>query len=134
MLIGLDFDNTIVCYDNAIRVLSQQIPNIPPDISRTKIGLRNYLREENRELEWTQFQGELYGPGMSFAEPFPYVIPVLQRLRSLGFDLAIISHRSKKPYAGKPYDLHSFAQSWVDTHLRNKASFPPNLVLTMCIS
>ena len=62
MLIGLDFDNTIVCYDNAIRVLSQQIPNIPPDISRTKIGLRNYLREENRELEWTQFQGELYGP------------------------------------------------------------------------
>ena len=123
MLIGLDFDNTIVCYDHAINVLSSNISNLPPDLSRTKLSLRNFLRSENREDEWTLFQGELYGPGMRFAEPFPQAITAMKALICSGHDLVIVSHRNKCPYAGEQYDLHFFAQQWITDNLRPQGLF-----------
>ena len=123
MLIGLDFDNTIVRYDNAIKVLSEDIPNLPPDLPRTKLSLRNFLRDENREDEWTLFQGKLYGPGMRFADPFPQAITSMKALICLGHELVIVSHRSKRPYAGEPYDLHFFAQQWITDNLRPQGLF-----------
>jgi len=70
MRIGLDFDNTIVCYDQAIEVLADQIFELPVDVPRTKLGLRDHLHSEDREPDWTSFQGVLYGPGMRHAKPF----------------------------------------------------------------
>ena len=36
MIIGFDFDNTIVCYDNAIARLAEQRFDLPHDLPRTK--------------------------------------------------------------------------------------------------
>ena len=127
MLVGLDFDNTIVCYDNAIKILSESIPDLPLDLPRTKISLRNFLRQKNREFEWTKFQGELYGPGMRFAEPFSNAITAMKTLIGSGHDLVIVSHRSKRPYAGEPYDLHYFAQQWITSNLRAEGLFADDL-------
>ena len=124
MKIGLDFDNTIACYDNAISLLSENIPKLPASVNRTKLGLRDFLRSQGRESEWTKFQGELYGPGMFHAEPFPGAIKTMQLLSEYGHDLVIISHRSRHPYAGPAYDLHSFASQWIDTHLKSAGLFP----------
>ena len=71
MIIGLDLDNTIVCYDAAIEHLASDMESLPPDAPKTKLGVRDYLRAEGREPEWTEFQGKLYGPGMAHAAPFP---------------------------------------------------------------
>ena len=78
--LGLDFDNTIVCYDAAIEVLAEEMFDLPPEVPRTKLGLRNYLRAEGREPEWTVFQGELYGPGMRHAQPFEGAIETMLQL------------------------------------------------------
>lgn len=123
MLVGLDFDNTIACYDEAIKRLSEEIFDLPLGVPRTKLGLREHLRREGREEEWTAFQGELYGPGMRYAEPFPGAVATMQRLVAQGHRLVIVSHRSLRPYAGPPYDLHAAARGWVSRHLQADGLF-----------
>lgn len=120
MLIGLDFDNTIVCYDKAIVRLADELFDLPPDLPRTKSALRDFLRQTNREPEWTAFQGALYGPGMTYAEPFKQALETMQALTDMGHSLCIISHRSPLPYAGPPYDLHAAARAWIERSLANR--------------
>lgn len=117
MLIGLDFDNTIVCYNNAITQLAETLPDLPDDLPRTKLALRDFLRRANREPEWTAFQGAIYGPGMAHAEPFEQALDVMRMLRDMGHSLTILSHRSLRPYAGPAYDLHAAARGWVQERL-----------------
>lgn len=117
MIIGLDFDNTIVCYDQAIAVLAERTFSLPDDVPRTKLGVRDHLRSIGEEEAWTRFQGELYGPGMSHAEPFPHAVEVIRELGRRGHSLAVISHRTRFPYLGERYDLHAFARGWIDAHL-----------------
>ena len=123
MLIGLDFDNTIVCYNEAIALLAEELFELPADVPHTKLGLRNYLRAAGREPEWSAFQGELYGPGMRYAEPFDGAIATMQQLLAEGHELVIISHRSSRPYAGEPHDLHAAARGWVADRLQSVGLF-----------
>jgi len=113
----LDFDNTIVCYDRPIARLADKLSQLPSDLPRTKLAIRDYLREANRELEWTAFQGELYGPGMSYAQPFEHSVETMRVLKTAGHSLCIVSHRSFRPYAGPTYDLHAAARAWIDENL-----------------
>jgi hypothetical protein len=127
MRIGLDFDNTIVCYDHAIARLADELLYLPEQVPRTKLGLRDYLRREGRESEWTAFQGELYGPGMRYAQPFEGAIATMHQLTAEGHDLTIVSHRSRFPYAaGQRHDLHYAAQEWIATRLKPAGIFATN--------
>jgi hypothetical protein len=121
--IGLDFDNTIVCYDEAIAVLANEMFSLPSDLPSTKLALRDYLKREQRESEWTIFQGALYGPGMNYANPFPHAIEAMRCLATQGHSLHIISHRSVRPYAGPNYDLHASARHWIETTLQPEGLF-----------
>jgi hypothetical protein len=121
--IGLDFDNTIVCYDSAIAVLAEQMFTLPPEVPRTKLGLRDHLRGSGREPEWTAFQGALYGPGMAYAQPFQGAIETMQALLEEGHQLMIVSHRSRRPYAGPPHDLHVAASEWISQRLQSAGLF-----------
>jgi hypothetical protein len=121
--LGLDFDNTIVCYDAAIEKLAEDLFDLPLDVPRTKLGLREYLRGADREPEWTAFQGELYGPGMRHAQPFEGVIETMLKLVAAGHHLVIVSHRSRRPYAGKLHDLHAAARCWVAEWLQSVGLF-----------
>ena len=123
MRIGLDFDNTIVCYDAAIAVLAEKLLDLPAEVPRTKLGLRDHLRTTGREPEWTAFQGVLYGPGMVHAQPFAGAIDTMLQLVEQGHELVIISHRSRRPYAGEPHDLHAAARDWVTNHLQVSGLF-----------
>jgi len=123
MRIGLDFDNTIVCYDQAIALLAEELFELPEEVPRTKLGLRDHLRAKGHEPEWTAFQGELYGPGMRYAQPFEGAIATMHQLVAEGHELVIISHRSRQPYAGLPHDLHAAARGWVADRLQSAGLF-----------
>ncbi len=123
MRIGLDFDNTIVCYDKAIAQLAEEFFELPDEVPRTKLGLRDYLRSNGRESEWTEFQGALYGPGMRYAQPFEGAITTMKQLVVEGHELVIISHRSRYPYAGPKYDLHDAAHNWIAKQLHPNQVF-----------
>lgn len=113
MIVGLDLDNTIVCYDEAIKRLADDVEELPQDTPRTKLGIRDFLRQENREDEWTEFQGKLYGPGMKHADPFPGALEIIATMQSAGHSPVIISHRTQFPYLGPKHDLHQSARDWI---------------------
>ena len=130
MIVGLDFDNTIACYDQAIARLSKEILDLPANVPPTKLGVRDHLRAAGREPEWTAFQGHLYGPGMNYAEPFPKAVETIAALQDKGHKTLIISHRTRHPYAGPQFDLHASAKSWIldKLVLRSRRLFPESHV------
>jgi hypothetical protein len=121
MRIGLDLDNTLVCYDATFESLAAQEPDLPATLPRTKLGLRDHLRQTGREPRWTELQGEAYGPGMRLARPFSGTLEFISRARALGHRVMIVSQRSPRPFAGAPHDLHASARTWIDEHLRDAA-------------
>ncbi len=114
--IGVDFDNTIVRYDRLFHRAALDLNLIPPDLPMTKGRVRDYLREVDREDEWTRLQGHVYGARMQEAELFPGVMECLAKCRERGIEVFIISHKTKSPYLGPHYDLHQSARDWLKTH------------------
>jgi hypothetical protein len=53
---------------------------------------------------------------MGEARPFDGVLTFLDQARRDGVSLCIISHRSRRPYAGPAYDLHVAARKWLALH------------------
>lgn len=117
-LIGLDFDNTLVSYDRLFYALAREQNVIPEQIAAQKNAVRDYLRAQDREDEWTALQGQAYGPRILEAQPFDGMLDCLQHWEAQGHALAIVSHKTRHPYAGPPYDLHAAAHSWIERHLR----------------
>lgn len=111
--IGLDLDNTIVCYDDLFRELAVERGLISPEAPLGKRGLRKLLRERDQESVWTYLQGEAYGARMGGARLFPGVRELFAAARSAGAELRIVSHRSRTPYGGQQYDLHRCAREWL---------------------
>lgn len=113
MLIGTDFDNTIVSFDALFHRLAQERGLVPTDVAPTKEAIRDHLRLTGRELEWTRLQGIAYGPRMSEALAFPGAVEFFASARAAGIPTAIVSHKTRTPYVGEPYDLHAAANAWI---------------------
>ncbi len=132
MLIGVDFDNTLVCYDSAIQKLADEFL-VPAYVNRVKSDIKSYFHNEGKHQQWTEFQGHLYGPGMIHARPFKNCVRVLARMNERGFNFSIISHRSRVPYAGPKYDLHEFAQEWIDKWLVDDVTFDGKIFFNLTL-
>lgn len=116
MRLGIDLDNTIVCYDELFRTLALERGLIPDSLPATKRAIRDHLRASGNEPAWTELQGLAYGPRMAEALPFPGALEFLRTLQAADHAWWIISHRSPQPYAGPPYDLHAAARDWLLHH------------------
>jgi hypothetical protein len=113
MLLGLDFDNTLICYDSLFHRVALERGLIPADLPAQKNCVRDYLRQKNQEDDWTHMQGEVYGARITEAESFAEVIPTLQGLAQAGLPMRIVSHKTRTPYQGPAYDLHQAARDWL---------------------
>ncbi|WP_029008345.1 hypothetical protein [Azospirillum halopraeferens] len=114
MRIGIDFDNTIVRYDDVFYAAARELDLIPAEVVPTKAGVRNHLRAIDREDDWTRLQGYIYGARMELAEPFPGVLDFFRRCVAEGVDVCIVSHKTRTPYLGEAYDLHAAARGWLE--------------------
>ena len=112
--IGIDFDNTIVFYDNLFHKIALEKKLISVDFPKSKILIRNFLRKNNKDELFTMIQAEVYGKRILEASPAPNVNLVIKQLINLGWDVFIISHKSLYPYKGPKYDLHKSAMLWLD--------------------
>jgi hypothetical protein len=117
MRIGLDFDNTIVSYDELFHKVAVEGGHVPANTVRSKLAVRDHLRATGREQVWIEMQGYVYGARMAEAAPFPGVIEVLHRLNEAGIECGIVSHKTRHPFAGPAYDLHQVARNWIDASL-----------------
>jgi hypothetical protein len=114
MHIGIDFDNTIVCYDTLFHKVSLEKSLIPATIPVSKTEVRDHLRRIDNEPAWTEMQGYVYGARMAEAEPYPGVREFFTQLHARGIPLTIISHKTRHPFLGPQYDLHVAAQDWLE--------------------
>jgi hypothetical protein len=111
--VGVDFDNTIVCYDGLFHTVCVERELIPASVPTNKSDVRNYLRRIDREDDWTEMQGYVYGARMLEAEPYPGVLDFFRQCREYGIPTRIISHKTLHPFRGEAYDLHGAATEWL---------------------
>lgn len=113
MTIGLDLDNTIVCYDRCFHVLAVERCRMPASVPVEKNAVRRFFRDAGREAEWTALQGVAYGEGMLRAEAFPGALEFVREAVGGGRSVKIISHRTRHPIVGDKTDLHATALKWL---------------------
>ena len=96
MRIGLDLDNTLVCYDHVFALESKKLGIVASSWAGSKQELKDELQlRPNGERLWQTLQGRVYGPGMGQALMFPGVASFLMRSRGRGDDLFIVSHKTE---------------------------------------
>jgi hypothetical protein len=115
MRIGIDFDNTIVCYDAIFARLGRQFHWLPDDFAGTKQQSRDFVRGGvDGERRWRSLQALAYGPHLAEAEPFAGVIEFLGRCRRDGHDVAIVSHKTQFAALDRgEVDLRRAALDWM---------------------
>jgi hypothetical protein len=115
LIIGVDFDNTIVCYDRLFHQVALSKGLIPATLPQDKESIRNYLRKIDQEACWTELQGDVYGVYMQEAIPYVGVKAFFTDIIKQEIPIYIISHKTKYPYLGPQHDLHAAAYQWLDT-------------------
>lgn len=113
MRIGVDFDNTIACYDGVFRRAALERGLVPADIGQSKNAVRDFLRAQGRDEVFTELQGYVYGARMDLASVYPGCADFIAAARAAGHGLYLVSHKTKLPFAGPPYDLHDAARGFL---------------------
>ena len=114
MLVGVDFDNTIVRCDELFHRAAVELGLILTAVAVSKAEVRQQLRESGREDAWTELQGYVYGVLIRDAPLFSGVREFFVRCRERGVGVCIISHKTRHPVLGRAYDLHRAAHEWLE--------------------
>ncbi|MAQ88976.1 MAG: hypothetical protein CMM03_03890 [Rhodopirellula sp.] len=114
MLLGLDFDNTLVRYDALFHQLAQEKGLIKDSLPADKTAIRDFLRSQGQDKQFTLLQGEVYGLRILEAEPAEGMLEALDMLQQRGVQMVLVSHKTRRPYTGPAYNLHQAAWSWLD--------------------
>ncbi len=115
--IGLDFDNTIVCYDRVFHTAAVEQGLMPASVAANKNAVRDFLRAQGGEEHWIALQGEVYGKRMLEADAFPGLAGFLREAEAAVLRLVIVSHKTRYPFKGPRWDLHQAARDWIAAHL-----------------
>lgn len=120
MIIGFDFDNTIINYTNSFKKISQKKKLVPNNFNKNKNSIKNYLIKKKNENAWTTLQGEVYGKYIMSAEIYKGVAKAILYLIKKNCVVKIISHKTKFPYMGEKINLRSSAMKWLRKNLIKK--------------
>ena len=110
---GIDFDNTIINYEEIFYFRALEKKLIPKTIERRKLAVREFLRSKKLEDEWTKLQGEVYGSYILEAKPFLGVLEAFKIFVKNNIPFYIISHKTMFPYLGDKINLHNAAKNWL---------------------
>lgn len=113
--LGLDFDNTIACYDQAFHQVAASHNLVPKGPVLKKREVKAEICRAFGEPRWTWLQGLVYGPEIFRAEPFPGVLDFVSRVSALGWELCVVSHKTRHPVIGDPWNLHEYASQWLES-------------------
>ncbi len=120
--LGLDFDNTLITYDEIFYKVALERNLITKNFPRQKNLIRDFLRQKKMEDQFTLLQGEVYGKRILEAKPSENLVQNLINLKKkIDVKYFIVSHKTKKPIKGPNYDLHKAALTW----LANNNFFDP---------
>src|SRR6266699_6781430 len=93
--IGIDFDNTLVGYDEVMYRLASERGLVGAGGDRTKRAVRDRVRQlPDGEIEWQKLQALAYGPLMGDARLLDGADEFIRRCRRAGMAVFIVSHKT----------------------------------------
>lgn len=115
MLIGIDFDNTIACYDKVFQQVAKNQQIVDKNWFGKKTELKNLiLKSKKGEELWMKIQGMVYGQYMKNADIMDGFESFLTASKILNVDICIISHKTKYGHFDKKkIDLRKEALKWI---------------------
>ena len=94
--IGIDFDNTIISYDDVFRAAAAAGGLVAAGFSGNKQAVRDAIRLlPDGELAWQRLQGQVYGKGIGGATVVAGVATFLRRCRAEGCAVMVVSHKTE---------------------------------------
>lgn len=114
--IGIDFDNTIICYDDLfIRAVKEKEWDLGADCGESKAAIKERLVQlDGNDFRWQEMQAIVYGILIKDATPFPGVLETLQYFKdSEQYELFIVSHKTPASLYLKHITLIDKAQLWI---------------------
>jgi len=116
-VIGVDFDNTIIGYDDLLYRLALERGLIPPDARRGKKAIRDHIRLNHNDIEWQKLQAEMYGPRIGEAVLIDGVVDFFRACHERGAPVFIVSHKTAySNLTGGGVNLHEAATGWLRQH------------------
>ncbi len=120
LIVGVDFDNTLVSYDELIYEAALERCLIEPNIEKTKRSVRDCIRQQKDgrgEIEWQRLQALVYGPEMARARPVAGALECLAQLRSRNIPIFVVSHKTEfANYDETQTSLRGAALGWMTDH------------------
>jgi hypothetical protein len=93
--IGIDFDNTIACYDSAFVSVAALLGIPLRDTPSNKVEVKREIQSQAQgQLVWQRLQGQVYGTHMHLATPFPGIHEFISLAQMRGHEVFIVSHKS----------------------------------------
>lgn len=124
MRIGIDFDNTIICYDGLFESIALAKgwwneecvqKNLRDElILKGKNAVKEEILKSYGNAIWTDLQSLVYGEAIFKASPYPGVREFLEEQQNHANALYLISHKTRYAVARPEIDLQRKAQEWLE--------------------
>ena len=116
VIIGIDFDNTIVSYDSLIYEKAIQRDLILPSIIKRKKIIRDAIRElQDGDIEWQKIQAVIYGPEIDKAKVIKGVKIFFNMCKKRSIKTFIISHKTEfSNHDSSKTNLRAAALKWME--------------------
>jgi hypothetical protein len=96
MLIGIDLDNTLICYESLFQCLAVEAGLVEPSAPGTRESIRAAARRSPEgDIAWQKLQGLAYGPRIGEARPAEGALVFLAACARLGIPVRVISHKNE---------------------------------------
>lgn len=115
MRIGIDFDNTIVCYDQIFYEQGLKNDLISSAVPPTKIAVRKHIREHLGNDKWIFLQSIVYGESIAQAPPYDGFLDFISKSNGRK-EIFIVSHKTLTTTTKPIVNLREAAMSWLDKH------------------
>ncbi|MEI7455487.1 MAG: hypothetical protein WCK93_02080 [Nitrosomonadales bacterium] len=123
--IGIDFDNTLACYDQVFSGLARELDLINLSEVKTKQEIRALARLRDERL-WQRIQGIVYGQRMQQAALFSGAADFLAHCAASGVEVCIVSHKTRFGHHDETQtNLRDAARLW----MRNQGFFDRYAIL-----
>ena len=108
MRVGIDIDNTIICYDGVFATVARMLGH-DIDAGSSKAETKDWFHSREMYDEFTELQGLIYGTYLGHASLYDGFKTFLNQANRIGCTVFIVSHKTRYPLIGDKVDLHEAA-------------------------
>jgi hypothetical protein len=118
MKIGIDLDNTLICYDHAFQRVAREEGLLPASFEGNKAAVKRALLAQQPDgFLWESLQGLVYGRRIDAAILFDGVADFVEACRARGDAVTIVSHKTERAHHDPlNTDLRVAALQWMGDH------------------